>query len=1211
MRIHLHHLYTRETETLEGTEEQLDTQLAERYPEQALEVDPDDEGLEALIEHINHEIQGVDIELEQVESLTKAQTPPDFPKLGIHGNRRETPYVTSMKEVQNRQKLSMNNAIHADPNYADIPASDRAANARYFHERQVEEKVKAGQNPAPRGMVSNTPGSNVSYAKAGELVHWSEGGHQAAVGVKNHEDFHQMMKQVEQRHGRDARKHLAANLLQAIPAQYRGVVQMYQKIATGNIYDNDPHRDEETLARMFNFANNSTDRGMISEACDFDIRRENKFKLGMKRALKSLRAASEAAHEKWLTRGFIKSELPNPTIPATVPPMPKKPRAKQDLGPNLVAIHNLTAGNVMHAHKLGGLAAPSLAITHKDHPLEGFGEISLVAHHKLIDPAHTPVYDADIYSPRHPRGKYRQNPQEAKKFNQWFEPYNRRMGRYKGDFDDKFERGGIEGVLDDRHLRNALGLAYFEEKGQPVELKMKPKRIYADFMGHPIMQEFRNDTSIQHNKHAQPEDEYYKQFSDKAKQALTAWAQESAKENDGGQAWADDLVDVYKDWWDPETGVLHYGKFDEMHNDMMAHGQMEPDDSGLHYAVDDKLKQEPPGAFEKWAKQKLTPVEGDMYLPKSTSRGWVKKPYNLHTVLKEMTKKIRQGEDFNYGLGTARAAGAKRFKTLEQVQKNRHRIVPKEQFKKLKDQMDERFSSLATNLSGYRQNRDDFGTFDSLSRAIGESYKKGHYLNMELAREGFQNVPLHVQQQIQQFAHDLLAMPTEYFEAKPQRAVQFQEFHGAAVPEGTDPEVLEILKRHGLQIEHYKKDDETARKLAIQKIAGDQQLLLSEDDLDAPPLKKKEDLGPSEYEAVEDQHGFRPHMHRAFAAARFLSGSKLNPDFALLRQNLMQEEGDTEAAALLTYGLPVTDQNIKALRAVSEFKTLAKAAAEQPSLVVVGHPDAQEVVEKINAAIKEGEIEPIKLGGVHSQGTLLVTGTGKQHWLLKPGANGPGPASGAQEQPASDSRREAAFYHVAKVFGIDDIPRADLVFMNGHEYAAIEMLPFDWKNLSKLQEKEHQKVAQAIERYRRTGQLHMWAALDWVLGNPDRHGQNLMISPEGEIKLIDHGSAFAGPDFDPARDKNSFIPYYLRAQIDTKTWKSMTTADRYRAMPTVAPKTNEDLKLWASRLDADWARQVMESYGVNAADALRRLERVKRIESTTFDEGLNGLWVTL
>ncbi len=72
---------------------------------------------------------------------------------------------------------------------------------------------------------------------------------------------------------------------------------------------------------------------------------------------------------------------------------------------NLIVQHNLTEENLAHAEKMGGIPVPSLAITKKDIPLDGFGEITLLGNKELADPkgyAKTQVYGADIYSPRYP-----------------------------------------------------------------------------------------------------------------------------------------------------------------------------------------------------------------------------------------------------------------------------------------------------------------------------------------------------------------------------------------------------------------------------------------------------------------------------------------------------------------------------------------------------------------------------------------------------------------------------------------------------------------------------------------------------------------------------------------------------------------------------------------------------------------------------------------
>ena len=77
--------------------------------------------------------------------------------------------------------------------------------------------------------------------------------------------------------------------------------------------------------------------------------------------------------------------------------------------PTLIIQHNLTEENLLHADRMGGIPVPSLAITQAEHPLEHFGNITLVGGSNMADPkgyAATKVFGADIYSPRYPKTTY-------------------------------------------------------------------------------------------------------------------------------------------------------------------------------------------------------------------------------------------------------------------------------------------------------------------------------------------------------------------------------------------------------------------------------------------------------------------------------------------------------------------------------------------------------------------------------------------------------------------------------------------------------------------------------------------------------------------------------------------------------------------------------------------------------------------------------------
>ena len=117
-------------------------------------------------------------------------------------------------------------------------------------------------------------------------------------------------------------------------------------------------------------------------------------------------------------------------------------RATKTAERDLIVQHNITAENLLHVDKMGGLAVPSIAITKADAPMESFGEITLLGDVGMATPkADTKVFGADIYSPRYPNVNYRVVGPAAKRINEALKPF-----RQQGDYE---YHGGADEKLDD------------------------------------------------------------------------------------------------------------------------------------------------------------------------------------------------------------------------------------------------------------------------------------------------------------------------------------------------------------------------------------------------------------------------------------------------------------------------------------------------------------------------------------------------------------------------------------------------------------------------------------------------------------------------------------------------------------------------------------------------------------------------------------------
>lgn len=82
----------------------------------------------------------------------------------------------------------------------------------------------------------------------------------------------------------------------------------------------------------------------------------------------------------------------------------------EEVGPDLVAVHNISDRSLAFADEVGGIAMPSLAVIKKGIPFSNYGDITLIAPKDLIDPkanSAAKVFNADVYSPRYPDITYK------------------------------------------------------------------------------------------------------------------------------------------------------------------------------------------------------------------------------------------------------------------------------------------------------------------------------------------------------------------------------------------------------------------------------------------------------------------------------------------------------------------------------------------------------------------------------------------------------------------------------------------------------------------------------------------------------------------------------------------------------------------------------------------------------------------------------------
>ena len=167
-------------------------------------------------------------------------------------------------------------------------------------------------------------------------------------------------------------------------------------------------------------------------------------------------------------------------------------------------------------------------------------------------------------------------------------------------------------------------------------------------------------------------------------------------------------------------------------------------------------------------------------------------------------------------LGFLVAQSAKRFQTPQEILEARDRLVPRYDAKAHWNELEEEHKRLAEGLEGRRTGLYDESEEGALSP---EDYLGRYFLAQKRERDipwggktshlMYSNVSPEEQAAIVEHAKRIADLPSSYFEAKPQRAVGFDEFAGAVVPTG----------------ENYDKSIEALRDLGISNIVRSHRFL--------------------------------------------------------------------------------------------------------------------------------------------------------------------------------------------------------------------------------------------------------------------------------------------------------------------------------------------------------------------------------------------------
>ena len=528
----------------------------------------------------------------------------------------------------------------------------------------------------------------------------------------------------------------------------------------------------------------------------------------------------------------------------------------------LLALHNKDENSILAAIKLGGLPMPSIAIVKARDGHTKYGPISLVFSKDTIDPQlfrANKVYGGDAWTPTAPRVDY---PVNSKKAFQVEHELHRLAG-------DVSVAGGIFGNsaalrsvgIDDTSTRSTAELAerlastdtvraaYLADQGKSLE-PVKMDKVWDKF-GNDTLQKVVDRLGV----NTLAEIEANLETGESVKDAL----------GENAEVIRDILRDYYREqgepmlrrmavkrhWTDAEINERRQTRIDNSMDgvsiftleDIVRHAWDMYQDGGatkgeidrmatsdaLRSAVDDH-------AVEEWIAGKLDGLLGeagiyngkDPYTPSGNLRSFsqLHYAYTLENIVKAMKEgqEERGGNTWGASAKTLQSVATPEYRNIQEIKADSGRLGMDEgaEYEAKLQAIDDQIGSIITKIKqGNKAHSDNsFVESDIIGSILMETSKGKRTVDAIMrafSKEGYK-ISSQTAQDIQAVYQAAAEMPTGYFEAKPQRAVGFDEVLAAVIPDDSSQKLRDGLEQAGVRMLEYKTGDDADRLAKINSV---------------------------------------------------------------------------------------------------------------------------------------------------------------------------------------------------------------------------------------------------------------------------------------------------------------------------------------------------------------------------------------------------------
>lgn len=511
----------------------------------------------------------------------------------------------------------------------------------------------------------------------------------------------------------------------------------------------------------------------------------------------NLLSAPNVANEEDLVK--LKSE--NPTYYQTA--------ADKDL----VVYHNVSAGKLREAIKLGGLPMPSLAITKRDIPFGDFGEITLIGDKDMIDPRKSrsnEVFSRDAYTVRKPVVNYEVPAKiDSDAFHKKYEETRKFLNKNSIDVGE-INFSFYDGEESLAAMENNIAIKYYYVKNVlKKDIPIKERTVTPPVRGERLFKEYPELI------HALKSSKVKKGDFSEVDQAARPYFDEMRQDIAMGKGLVGRSKRVLAKWTTNghinEEGVkellLRLSAYEE---DKKKKPYKEVDRQDFVKDLRKTIEEAGIERFTAFVRSEFDSLYKDRYLWDNGK----KYAFNIDNIVKLMKKYRGTNNEepggINYGFNSLLAFLSKKFTSIRDIKNHESLLAPNKK-----------------ELARYKKAEDMYNRLIDEAAELRGSY--GMDLDMDLAwlmkdtRDGKKDLHGFPEdkkflQHIKDFLKEADKVTTDYFEAKTARKVTFDEFSGAVIPKGTSEETVNFLESQGIVVREYDQDVEGDREAKAKEL---------------------------------------------------------------------------------------------------------------------------------------------------------------------------------------------------------------------------------------------------------------------------------------------------------------------------------------------------------------------------------------------------------